>query len=290
MGYLDGDLRYPGHGYPERPDPRAPQAPDTAWGRLAAGQPLGKRAVAQYLNTESKSQPSPVSILQVQGRDADALNLTVTLSPPLVIPQALAQLPTDLQAASGEIGNAELLAAGNFPGTGFPFVWAPVHYELTWGIGGASEQVDVDAINGCTVNLCASFLRVRAVIESELGGTSAAYVLSAFVGPGWTRPGSAQRTIFDDVPAGLETTTHEVPRFAKRVTLFSCDSGASPELTDLTLRFWRRADKSLNNLGNVLVTGNQPPTFHVPNGAAYFSILSGMAADHLVGAIFDLSI
>ncbi len=44
-----------------------------------------------------------------------------------------------------------------------------------------------------------------------------------------------------------------------------------------------------HNVGNYLVSGNQPGPFPVPNGAEYFSVTPQVGADLPFAAIFDLA-
>jgi hypothetical protein len=298
MADLYDEMMYPGHGFPKAREGGPAASPSTPWARLCKGQPLGKKTVVKF---SAGPQPSPVSILQVQGDDADAQNITVTLSPPQVIPLAFASIPDNIQGMSGEQTNAEILNLGNFPGLAHPLNWPEIYGILEWGCGGTQERVEIDLLNGLTANLCASFVRLRAVIgntttlvnTSGYISTPGAYVLSAFIGPGWTRPGNAQRTIYvGALGAGGESDTFAVPRFAKRVTVFSGDFATAPEITIATIRFWGRADAGVGKpcLGNFLFTGNSFQPVNIPNGAMYFSILSGMSGAHMTGALFDLAI
>lgn len=296
---LGREMMYPGNGFPQYPGGSSapPPSPDReAWGRLCRNQTIGKRVVAKF---NAQLVNAGVNILRVRGDDADALNMTLTLSPPKVIPVAFASLPDDLQNQTGEVDNQSTqLSGNNFPGLAHKIDWPEAQATIEWGIGGVNETAVVDMVNGATVNLTASFIQVTASMgdaANSLGtsgyiATPAAYVLSAFVGPGYTRPGNAQRTVYlGSLGGGIESDILPIPRFAKRAYVLSGDFGAAPELTVATLRFWSRPDGSAC-VGNSLFTGNAFQQVNVPNRAMYFSVLSGMTNAHEVLVVFELSI
>ncbi len=295
-GPLYGGLVYPTHGIPpRRGEDRAGLSP---WGRFCRGQPLGKKTVLVYNANDSGRQSAAVSILKVEGDDMDAQPVTVTLLPPLVIPLAFLPqqfLSSGIQNLTGEQSNFENI--GNFPGQmpPSPVRWPPFEAILEWGVGGTSARASVDFVNGATVNnLSASWIRVHAVVPSgtPVTGTSAAYVLYAFVGPGpgVGSLGLAQRTIWvGDLDAGAESAAFAVPRFAKRVYIVGADPTATPAPTSATIRFWQDRTKT-SCVGNFVVSGSQPLPFAVPNGAAYASILSGMGVATRFGIVYDLAI
>ncbi len=293
QGYpLYDDLRYPGHGMPPRHADRQP--PIESWARLAKDQGLGKKTNFLYDASFDGWQYAADSIFELRGGDLDANPLTVTLLPPAAIPRELADLGIDLQNQSGEFGSAEL-GAGNYPGLATPIAWPPFSALLKWGTGGCRAQAIIDYVVGTTINITASAVDLRAAVAPDAiaaPGTSGLYTLAAFISPGWTRPGNAQRTVYVGTLADAddESAIFVVPPFAKRATVVGCDAaGGSPVVTVATLRFWQSPDGT-KNVGNFFVNGNQPIPFTVPNAGMYFSVVSGQDTSMLYSVIFDLSI
>lgn len=292
-GPMNGQLVYPTHGIPpRRGEDRAGLSP---WGRLCRGQPLGKKTVLLYDSADARRQSATVPILKVEGDDMDAQSLVVTLLPPLVIPLAFAPqlfLHAGIQNLTAEQNNLE--NAGNFPGSSppAPVAWPPFEAIIEWGVGGASSRASVDFVNGATVpNLVASWIRVHAAVprDTPVTGTSAAYVLYAFVGPG-PGVGSAQKTTWvGELEAGAESSASPVPRFAKRSYVVGADDSANPPPMSAVLRFWQDRDKT-KNVGNFVMSGGQPLPFDVPNGAMFASVLSTMNAASRFGILYNLAI
>ncbi len=224
----------------------------------------------------------------------DAQQVVVTLAPPLVIPLAFSPFLSlhGTQNLTGEQSN--LQNTGNFPGSAppAPVSWPPFEAIVEWGVGGASARASVDFINGATIpNLSASWIRVHAVIQKNtpVTGTSAAYVLYAFVGPG-PGTGSAQKTVWvGELASGAESPAFQVPRFARRAYVVGADASALPATTSATLRFWQDSAKT-DNVGNFVVTGGQPLPFDVPNGAMFASVLSSMNVPARFGIVYHLAI
>lgn len=294
-GPLYGGMIYPTHGLPPR---RGEDRPGLSpWGRFCRGQPLGKKTVLVYNANDTGRQSAPVSILKVEGDDLDAVPVTVTLLPPLIIPLAFAPqlfLHQGIQNLTGEQTNLENDGA-NFPGTSAPTVWPPFEAILEWGVGGSSARASVDFSNGATVtNLAASWIRVHAAVprNTPVTGTSAAYVLYAFAGPGTGVGGAGlgQRTIWiGDVLAGDESAASPVPRFARRATVVSADPASPPPTTSAILRFWQDSAKT-SCVGNYVIGGAQPLPFRIPNGAMFASVFSTMDVAARMGILYDLAI
>jgi hypothetical protein len=289
-GPLNGQMVYPTHGIPPR---RGEDRPGLSpWGRLARGQPLGKKTVLVYDAKDTRSQSSQVTILKVEGDDMDAQQVVVTLAPPLVIPLAFspALFLNGTQNLTGEQSNFQ--NQGNFPGTLSPVQWPPFEAIVEWGVGGASARASVDFVNGATIStLAASWIRVHAIVpkNTPVTGTSAAYVLYAFVGPG-PAVGSARKTVWvGNLLAGAESAAFPVPRFARRSYVVGADSASAPATTNATLRFWQDQAKT-SCVGNFVVNGGQPLPFDVPNGAMFASVLSGMNVEVKFGIIYHLAI
>lgn len=288
--------QFPGDGYPPRPG-EGPRHRQTAWARLCEGGAIGKKTILLYNSDEDAKQPAPVPMLSIEGDDADACQMIITLSPPSVIPLAFAHVSGSFanQNTTGEQDNQQIRTRDPFPGEAGPIVWPSIHAIVEFGTGGTSSRVAVDFVNGARFTVSASFVRVFASIaattRSGLIGTSAAYVLGAFASPGFGNIG-AQRTIYvNELDEDAESQVFSVPKFAKRAYLIGCDGGAAPNLTIGVIRFWQSSDGLAggNNVGNQFVSGNQPAAFDVPAAAAYFSVLSGMPGPTLFSVVFELS-
>jgi hypothetical protein len=298
-GPLSGDPRYPGRGYLPRPGEDRPAL--SAWGRLSRGGALGKKANLAYRASDVSTQNAVVPILNVEGDDADAQQVVITLGQPLVVAQPFSQAlaTSSPQNITGEQDNLQMQSRTSFPGTpGVPVVWPPISAVIEWGIGGASNTAVVDFVDGANVTVLASFVRVKAAIESladtGVTGTSAIYTLYAQVGPGFSRC-HAQRTIFVGSVASLaESGLHAVPKFAKSAYLIGCDptAGSAVAVTVATLRFWQSPDGAAGgrNVGNFFFTGNVYIPAPVPNAAMYASVVSGMAASTRFLVVYELVI
>lgn len=283
--------RYPGRGYPPRRGEDRPGL--STWGRLAKGGSLGKSSVLVYDGTNNADQVAAVQVLQLEGDDLDALQLCITLLPPRVFPISFADLPNDPQNLTTSADNNEV-PASDFPGTGAPINWPPFEAVVEWGVGGCRARAFVDYLDGVSFNVIASFVRVYAAItQGPAGGlsnTSAAYQLAAFVGPGWARTGTAQKTIYlgTILNAGASPVI-AVPPFARRVTVIGCDTTTPPNLTAGTIRFSQSPDGN-QNVGNFFFNGNQPLSFPVPNGGQYFFVENTIGVSALMAAVFELGI
>lgn len=295
---LSGGLEYAGHGFPARQGESG--TPRNGWERFTRGMPLGKKAVLLYNADVEGEQFTGVPFLQLRSDDCDAQPVTLVIAPPRVIAMNFDDVITNenLQNLSGDQDNVEV-SDQDFPGDTTPITWPPLQVKIRWGSAGVTpNEALVDVMNGVTVNLSASFIEASGIItqmdDSGIGGTSAAYALSAIVAPGYTRPGNAQCTVYcGDVDAGAESVIFRVPRFAKRAWVLSNDSAVAPGVTIATLRFWQSVlgagVAGASNVGNVLVTGNQYQPANVPNGGLYFSVLNGGSTARFA-VIFDLSI
>lgn len=294
---LTGELLYRGHGHPQ--DRREDTAWMTAWGRLRKNQPLGKTVNFAYDNHGVAIQKAQETILRINGDDADAQQVTLTLNSPracaLPFSHLLAQSPGSIP---GSQDNIQFLERGNFPGTAAPIIWPPFYALVRWGTGGTQSEALVDFVNGTTINLVVSYLNVDAYAflgRADPIGTGALYALSAFVGPGFARPGVAQYTSQVGVIAShAESDVFPVPRDAKRATVVGCDSTIAPSVpvTAATLRFWRSPSGQAGgqSAGNFVVSGSVPGSFDVPNGAAYASVINGMAGEARFAIVYELAI
>lgn len=295
-GPLMGDPRFPGAGYQPRRGEDRPAG--SAWGRLCRGGSIGKKANLLYNASSLRAQKSE-EILRVTGDDADAQQITLTLAPPLVVTRLFTSLlRSNPSGATGEKDNAGV-AGETFPGTAGPTVWPPIEAVIVWGVGGTNTTAVVDIVNGASVNLVASYVQVYAQVpdltRANLSPTSAVYVVAAFVGPGFPRPGSAQSTTqIGNVASLAESGVFAIPKFARTAYVIGCDPQAGPSVNASvgTIRFWQSSDGVAggNNVGNFICTGAQPSGFDVPAGAAYASVLSGMASTARFLIVYNLAI
>lgn len=287
---------YPNHGYPPNPGEDRPGL--SPFGRLAKGQPLGKKTVLKYNADVNDDQPAAVPILRLEGDDLDATQMIITFAPPLVIPLSEADVDLNeygIQNMTGEQDNNQV-PGDNFPGTADPIAWPPLEAVIEWGIRGASCKMTVDITNGCAVPITASFVNVHAAVtqgseSGEIVGTSALYVLSAFIGPGLNQSLNAKRTIYVGVLANAtESAVFAVPTFARRAYLVGCDNTSPPVVTVGYVRFFQSPDgpAGANCVGNFFVSGNQPTGFNVPNAGQYFTVFNQSSRDIKFAVIFEL--
>ncbi len=286
---------YPNHGYP--PNPGEDRQGLSPFGRLAKGQPLGKKTVLKYNADINDDQPAAVPILRIEGDDLDATQMIITFAPPLVIPlsvDAINDLDIGDQNVTGELDNNQV-SGSDFPGTAAPIAWPPIEAVIEWGIRGASSKMIVDITNGCAVPVTASFVNVHACItqsaESEVPGTSALYVLSAFIGPGLNQSLNAKRTIYmGSVTTDTESAVFAVPSFARRAYIVGADDSSPPQITVAWLRLYQSPDgpAGATLVGNFFVSGNQPQAFPVPNAGQYFTIYNNSGIDMKFSVIFEL--
>lgn len=275
---------------------------DSPFGRLAMGGSLGKSSILIYDPCEGREQPSEVDMINVEGDDLDAGQLVLTLHPPRVIPIAREDIPLAIQNVTGEQTNSEI-EISNFPGSRQPIVWPPLEAVIEFGVGGVATKVVVDYVNGMTLSVTASFLRVRAIVTQSdhcnaISGTCAAYYLAAHVGPGYCSA-RAQRTIFvgelcadgDD----SESCVFPIPRFAKVATLLGCGHGCgddcghhSPVRVKGWIRYWQSPDGT-NCVGDQYVSDHRERV-EIPNAAQYFSIVNETGHKMRMAVIFDLAL
>ncbi len=303
--------------------PFQPPTPQTLFGRLAAGRTVGKK-INILLQQDLTVDGTSVNMFELKGADEDAQNLHLCIQPPRVKPiggtgqltQAEAIAAVQQQNVSGTYLNSSADIANQV------FTWTPVIATLEWGVGGVSNgEVEVDISNGLNVNLSASFLRIGASFDplallfDGLAGTQAIYELGAFVGPGWAKPTSAQRTIpMPAVPPlgganNGSSPIYAIPRYAKSLRMVNAWQLAVP---GLPIPGWICQVLFYSNIGtNTLNTINPDPignqclpvgaatiadngaldSIPIPNGAYYFSIFnqtSGVTLQPTV--IVDLAI
>lgn len=289
---LHTEPTYPGNGLPPRPGEDRPGL--SPFGRLAMGGLLGKSSILIYDHHADVVQQAPVDMIVVEGDNLDAIQLSLTLHPPRVIPIAFCELPLDLQNVTGEQANSEISVC-DFPGTKDPIRWPPLEALIEFGVGGVSTKVIVDYLNGVTFSVTASYLRVSALITQtkhcgDIYGTSAAYHLAAHVGPGFAES-HAQRTVFvGDVDDHDESDVFDVPRFGKVAALIGCRDHhhKSPTLTIGWIRFWQDP-KGKHCVGDFYVSDHQSRV-EVPNAAQYFSVHNESGHEMKMSVIFELAL
>lgn len=285
---------YPGNGLPPRP--REDRAGLSPFGRLAMGGNFGKSSILIYDQHARGVQQSEVVMIDLQGDDLDASQLILTLHPPRVIPRSFDEVRArlDQQNLTGEQTNAEV-TTGDFPGTHHPIRWPPLEAIIEFGVGGVNTKVVVDYMNGVTLSVVASFLRVHALVTQNkdsgaVVGTSAAYYLAAHVGPGFAEA-HVQRTIFvGSVDNRRESDVITVPSFAKIATLIGCRERQHrhPTLTIGWIRFWQDPNGA-HCVGDFFVSDHQCRV-EVPNAAQYFSVFNESGHEMKLSVIFELGL
>jgi hypothetical protein len=297
-GPLFGGPIYPGNGYPPRPGEDRPGL--SPFGRLAMGETLGKSSILIYDAQVDAIQQAPVDMITVEGDDADAWQLLLTLHPPRVVPLPFEEIRSilDQQNVTGEQTNSEVTAE-LFPGTKKRIQWPPLEAIIEFGTGGVSTKVVVDYLNGVTLSVVASYLRVHALVSQskksgDIFGTSAAYYLAAHVGPGFAVP-HVQRTIFvGELNDDRESDVFDVPKFAKIATLIGTRTGhkdphKAPSLTVGWIRFFQSPDGT-NGVGDLFVPGTGINTFEIPNAAQYFSVFNQSGHEMKMSVVFELAL
>ena len=158
-----------------------------------------------------------------------------------------------------------------------------------------STEVTVDYINGVTLSVVASFLRVRALVtqsrdNGDIVGTSAAYYLAAHVGPGLVE-GRAQRTIFvGDVDDEGHSCVFDLPALAKVARLVGRQAHQHhrPVHTVGWIRFWQ-SPTGHDGVGDFFVDDHQCHV-EVPNTAMYFSVFNESGHKMKLSVIFELAL
>ena len=290
---LNTEALYPGNGLPPRPGEDRPGL--SPFGRLAMGKTLGISTILIYDHHTAGVQPGMNDMIAIEGDDLDACQLSLTLHPPRVIPLCFGDLNARHdQRLTNEQSNSEVVSY-DFPGTYEPIRWPPLEAAIEFGVGGVSTTVVVDYLNGVTLSVEASYLRVRALVtqskcDSGIWGTSAAYYLAAHVGPGYAES-HAQRTIFaGEVDDHANSDVFDVPKFAKTGTLIGCQSHhhKKPILTTGWIRFWQDP-KGEHCVGDFFVSDHQTRVV-VPNAALYFSVYNDSGHVMKMSVLFKLAL
>jgi hypothetical protein len=275
--------------------------PISSWDALSRGQTLGKKAVIFYPGSNQAQFVGNINILGIQSNDnKNALQLCVTLSPLLFLPsssQLIAMAAAgDIQNVSGEMDNQNLLNIAS----SVPVNLVEAYATIEFGIGGVSNKVDCDISNGLVLNLSSSFVRGSVTVDAlniPGGGTTGAYILSAFVGPGTAKANNAQRTLKCAIDTDITNISgnYAIPRYAKAVTLNGVGLPAQPNTFDATISFY-----SDNNctIGTEIAQSQFNSTTHypivVPNGAYFFTMIDnhaiGSGSSGNINAVFDLAV
>lgn len=235
-------------------------------------------------------------MISIEGDDLDATQLILTLHPPRVVPLRFSEISMrlDQQNLTGEQSNSEITPY-DFPGSDEPIQWPPLEALIEFGTGGAGTKVVVDYMNGVTLSVIASYLRVSALVTQnhdcgDIVGTSAAYYLAAHAGPGFAES-HVQRTIFvGNVDDREESDVFDLPKFAKIATLLGCRKRhrECPTLTIGWIRFWQDP-KGDHCVGDFFVSDPQSHV-EVPNAAQYFSVFNESGHKMKMSVIFELAL
>jgi hypothetical protein len=294
MRLLNTEPIFPGNGQPPRTGEDRPGL--SPFARLAMGGCYGKSTILIYDHCNPQVQNAQGDMIMLEGDDVDACQLSLTLYPPRVVPIAICELPLDVNNVTGEQGNGEISVC-DFPGTDESIRWPPLEAVVEFGVGGVSTRVVVDYMNGVTLSVIASYLRVSALVtqSSDCGdivGTSALYRLAAHVGPGFAEA-HAQRTIFlGEVDDNEDSKVLNVPDFAKVATLAGCRAGKQhhhkPKPTIGWIRFWQDP-KGRHCVGDFFMSDHQDRV-EVPNAAQYFSVFNESGHKMKMSVIFELGL
>lgn len=291
---LHTEAFYSGNGLPPRPGEDRPGL--SPFGRLGKGQLLGKPSILIYDRRVETVQPARVDMISVTGDDLDACSMVLTLHPPRVIQLPFDEISArlDQQNISGEQSNSDV-SFEDFPGTDKSMRWPPLEASIEFGAGGCSTTFVVDYVNGVTLSVVASFLRVHALVtqskdNGDIVGTSAAYYLAAHVGPGFAK-GRPQRTIFvGEVDDDSSSCVFDLPKFAKVARLVGRQAHHHhrPVHTIGWIRFWQ-SPTGHEGVGDFYVADPQC-SVEIPNAALYFSVFNESGQKMKLSVIFGLDL
>jgi len=262
--------------------------PLSEWGMLAKGKTLGKTIDMAFDRTLPALSSNPVNMFEVSGADEFAMNLNVHVSPPKKLPGT--GIPTGYSnntlKGGTQLNTEEPLT---LIGSG---VWANPVVDLEWGIGGIANKATIDVLNGLAVNISASWVRVGGRIETPLGLPGlTVYQLGCFVGPGFAKARSAQRTVIVNAltAANVDQGPFAIPTWAKTVYVTSANGAAVPAVYTGFIRFLRSAALATDTVADYFYSSNVQTPFPIPNGAYFFSIVPA-DANLSVQVVFDLAI
>lgn len=202
-----------------------------AWALLTQGKTIGKKVMLYQevlgYGPAGSDASIPVNILELVAPDRNALDLCITLRNPQNVGLDGGNLPPEqaqgnIQQLTGETDSDTADFGINVSGpSGIGCPHNPVAF-IEWGIGGVQANAEVDFVNGTTINVRASFLRVSAFLEIFDTNFSWLTALSAFVGPQIGANNVAQRTFTLPqtlTPLAADTMSGPVPRFAREFTV-----------------------------------------------------------------------
>lgn len=221
--------------------------------RLTTGQSLGKSTILICDPCVDAGQQTPM--INIQGDDLDAQTLTLTLN--------VEDMPRDL------------------PGTREPLRW-PLGALIEFGTGGAITKMAVDYVDGATLSVAASYLRVEAFVMQDRhsyngGDMRTTYRVSAQVTGGFAES-HVQRTIFTgDVDDHGESAVFDIPKFGKIATLSGCKR----------IRFWQ--DPKGDHCAGDFFASDHPSGIEVPNSGQYFSVFNESGVAMKTAVVFELA-
>ena len=300
----------------------------TGWTALAQDKTIGKRiAIAAQTTNEGVIQGNSLNILQIAAPNEFAQQLQIVLSSPHLVPDfqfpgGIVPMDGTIQDASGDRDNYDFYLHQS-PGP-LNVSWRQAIAVIEWGIGGVQYRAEVDFLNGLCINIVASWVRVGAFLDAismnsfdaEVIVTGGAYIVSAFIGPGYPKANNAQRTFYvgdlsasDSLQSGyplngfgnvaaLGFNLYPVPYFGKTATIIASRHNGSgiPLPWDLDLVFFRDV-RSQFSLGHYHFTPDIREPCTVPNGAMYFSVHNRIPGDPSiippttpVSVVFELAI
>lgn len=263
------------------------------WESLSQGKTIGRTSVVNYDAGTAGTVTVTADILEVNGDMKDSMQLSVMLAQPRFAPPLSGAFQDNQQVLDAP--NPGYSSGPNSPEL------SNVQAIIEWGTGGGVlNKAKLDMMNGCGVNISASFVRIRAQISNAGAiGESMTYLLGAQISPGRPKDLAAQftDTPFVDVAINTHSAVRAIPPFARRVCLFGTTSpvGLPPNLFSGYIVFWRNPSGPVlgsEHVGAILFAGNPANSvpIPIPNGAYYYTIVPSIAAPSHIFATFDLAI
>lgn len=256
--------------------------PGNAWERLARGKTLGKSIGINLLSGGGLGSAGNINMLELRGpSDEDAIALSILVSPPKFVHNgATASGPNPNISGTNYVKNDTNLRVAD------PFI------RLVWGIGGVSNEADIDVAQGAMLSINASFVRITGFVGDPAFATvtDGGYELSAFIGPSIGRGPGGQRTIQSpNLPAvNVESQASAVPNFARGVRVVGIENPPVGGFS-ASINFYRDF-AGVVPIAEYLFTTNTPGFLPVPLGAYYFKLVPMVAAYTTMAAVFDLAI
>ena len=254
---------------------RGPQIPivqtfnEADWRRLSINGNIGRTESVRF---DADNPIETLPILEIRADDQAAREMTLTLQKFEPGPQ---------------------LVAGNLEQFGQPYF-----ARVEWGAGGFNNQAEVDFINGMTLRVNASYLRV--VAHKDVVGAHGVgeQRLGAFVTPGHGRGGLApQKSMAWSAAANSESARIPIPNFAYQFYLLAHRTGvAVPHAAPTGEVFVRRGNGNIEakydfDVGPVSNTAQVQLAMKIPNCGRFVSIFNEDAANAWSGwFVFDLAL